>query len=339
MAFSFQVIADPTIDPNLVKDAEYALGQWSNVIDGQGTLSVDLRVTTTTVSRADNDTTQVTTASTDSGRTVSLSSPAYELTTGQHATNLPDGSSSDLVVNIDPAYLQTLFVDPNPSAASVIPSDKLDAVSVIEHEIGHGLGMVGFYPAGATSTNDLPSTYESKFDSFVQFQNGQPVFVGPNAEAANGGKPVPLTDYATSNPNSTQNFYHLGSSLLDPFGNDLMTGSPFQYGMRYAVSAVDAGIVEDASGLTAATVPNPPPTVPADSGSPATMGFIHHHHHHQPDHDHKTWGHGDATQAALASADFNAVSAGVTRDMPRSPRAMGAWDDVGCHVQMAGHTS
>ena len=45
MAFSFEVIADPTVPFSLIKDANFALEQWSNVLDGKGTLVVDLDVT------------------------------------------------------------------------------------------------------------------------------------------------------------------------------------------------------------------------------------------------------------------------------------------------------
>lgn len=273
MAFDYKIIADPSIDPTLIKDADYALSQWSNVLDGKGTLNVALNSSDSVPSgRADTDVTEVPTT-TDDGRIVTMSSAAYALTSGQHAASLPDNSpgisGADAVINLDPGYVQQyLYLDPDPSASSVVPFDKVDAVSVFEHEIGHALGMNGYYPVDAGGT-PTPGSFESNYDRFVEFQNGAPVFTGPNAEAANNGQPVPLTHFPTSDPQSSQNIYHLGATAGGAFSDDLMTGMPYHEGVRYTISATDLGIVQDVSGLTPAQA-TPEPASPAISSNDGT---------------------------------------------------------------------
>jgi hypothetical protein len=252
MAFDYKVIADASMDPLLIKDADYALGQWSKLLDGKGTLNLAIRWDASLPSgRADTDVTSVPTT-TEAGRSVTISSAAYALSSGEHAASLPDNSGADAVISLDPGYVQdNLYIDPDPSASSHVPVGKIDAVSVFEHEIGHALGIDGYYPLDADSTSAL-GAFESRYDSFVAFQNGAPVFTGPHGEAANNGQPIPLTHFPASNPQDSQNIYHLGATAGDPFSRDLMTGAPYQEGMRYTISAVDVGIVEDITGLTAA---------------------------------------------------------------------------------------
>jgi hypothetical protein len=145
-----------------------------------------------------------------------------------------------------------------------VPSDKTDAVSVIEHELGHALDIKGFYPLSATSTSHLGS-FESTYDKLIQFQNSVSLFTGPNAEAANNGNPIPLTHYPLSDTRSSQNIYHLRMNpIAGPFGSDLMTGADFQNGFRYTISATDVAVVEDITGLTAAMEPPPPPQPPSE---------------------------------------------------------------------------
>jgi len=276
MAFSFQIIADPSVDPSLVKDANFALSQWSDVLDGKGTLIVDLQVTTGPVAgRADQVLTYAPTGKLDDSRPLFLPSAAFELTTGQHASTLPEGGPADVVIRFDPTYLaNAVFVDPNPSdtSASSIPANKTDAVSVIEHEIGHALGFVSSYGLDADSTATLGQRQETTFDPFIQFPNGNPIFTGSSAETANDGNPIPLTHFLPlSDPRSSQNITHIGMSVDDPFINDLMNGVHFVNGFRYTISPLDLAIIDDVTGLTRVApppAPEPPPPEPMPAPLP-----------------------------------------------------------------------
>jgi hypothetical protein len=331
MAFDYKVIAGPAMDPTLIKDADYALSQWSDLLDGKGTLNVALNWNDSLPSgRADTDVTEVPQTIED-GRIVTTASAAYALTSGQHAVNLPDGSGADVVINLDPSYVQKyLYLDPDPSASSAVPSDKVDAVSVFAHEIGHALGMNGYYPLNAGGTPDL-GPFESSYDRLVAFQDGAPVFTGPNAEAANNGQPVPLTHFAMSDPQSSQNVYHLGATAGGAFGDDLMTGMPYHEGVRYSISATDLGIVQDVSGLTPAQeIPAPaPPAMGANVAADACdVSGCHHGPHHRMafmqgggESGAGGLGHARGQHAAMSASDFE-------RDhhAERAGSSAGAWD-------------
>ena len=199
-----------------------------------------------------------------------------------------------------------------------VPSDKTDAVSVIEHELGHALGIKGFYPLSATSKSDLGS-FKSTYDKFIQFQNSVPLFTGPNAEAANNGNPIPLTHYPLSDTRSSQNIFHLGMNpIAGPFGSDLMTGADFQNGFRYTISATDVAIVQDITGLTAAMEPPPP-----QMKMTFIYDFPHKKDHNQKDHHMK--------QHSINLSDFDAKSTmqssggGAALD-PQVPPWTGRWE-------------
>lgn len=250
--FAYICDVDSTV-PFLKTDLDYALRQWSQLVDGKGTLRVRVNAADANIARADVDLTGVATGR-GNGRYVALSSAVYELTTGQHATNEPDGSGSDMVINLAPGYLPALYFDPDPTVPGNIPANKLDAVSVFEHEIGHALGITGYYPLDAHSAVDL-GRWASPFDNLVRFENGAPVFAGALAMSANNDLPVPLTILRNNDPNYSENIYHVGRNFLDPLSIDLMSGVGLLEGFRYHISSVDAGIIGDVTGLTLHPIP------------------------------------------------------------------------------------
>ena len=133
---------------------------------------------------------------------------AHEIITGTD----PNGAAPDLEIHIDPGYLANeLWFDPTPRDRSAVgPGDRTDAVSVMEHEIGHALAFNGWRD---WSTGQLPGNFQSVFDSFVVRSNGVSFFTGANAVIAYGGS-VPLT---------MANLYHLGNNAPNP-GSDLVSG-------------------------------------------------------------------------------------------------------------------
>ncbi|MCW6507524.1 calcium-binding protein [Lichenifustis flavocetrariae] len=125
--------------------------------------------------------------------------------------NDPNGLSPDINVTLSPTYVNQLFYDPGLNGH--VPSSQLDAVSVFEHEIGHGLGILDV----ATSS----------YGQFVTNVGGQPYFSGTNAQAAYGG-PVPL-DSSVSHVE---------------VNNDLMYPS-IPPGTRRTIGDIDLGILQD----------------------------------------------------------------------------------------------
>ena len=128
--------------------------------------------------------------------------------------------------------MQRLFYDP--SFAQPVPSDRVDAVSVFEHEIGHGLGIISYVRSDGSLPSDRGGSYEYAADRYVTEFGGSPVFVGPNSEAAYSG-PVPLSDDRS----------HLA------IGGDVME-SASAYGLRRFISDTDLGHLQD-EGLPIAT--------------------------------------------------------------------------------------
>lgn len=228
MSFQYSVILD---DPNnvggsansiLVYDLKQALDVWSQYITGAGTLVVSLNITDTMEGRAEGGPTSSSSLVTNSqGLNIWEPSSLYELRTGQHVS----GTTSDIAITIDPAYMQYLDLASNLTYSSMVPNNEYNPIIVFLHELGHGLGISGFYDQnGALSGNSL-----SIFDTFISRTASGANFIGPYAEAAYGG-PVPLTTNSTAG----ENYYHFGNAqsdlsrtpqtVQDPLTLDLMNG-------------------------------------------------------------------------------------------------------------------
>jgi hypothetical protein len=220
----------------LVTDLQAALDDWSHYIAGQGTLVVQLNITSTATGRANGGSTSVVSNGvTADGKQLVEQSSVYELLTGQHAP----GDASDITINVDPAYVGTLFLNPSPGGpAQAIPGNEVDAVSVFRHELAHSFGILGYYNQDGSLL--FGGAYRSKFDTLVQIgSGGSAYFVGPTAKAVYGA-PIPLTTDST-----TQNYYHFANSVSDPLGQDLMNGQFFYYGTSYPISTVDVAVLQD----------------------------------------------------------------------------------------------
>jgi hypothetical protein len=147
-----------------------------------------------------------------------------------------NGAAADIIITIDPDKLNqavgSLWFDPNPfDADHRVPANLTDGLSVLTHEIGHGLGFQGY----RNNSTGAFTTVVSPFDTFVVFVNGSPFFDGPNAVSAYGGL-VPLTP---------GNLYHYGTigsagllaGVMNPFAPP--TGTERQ------LSKLDFAMLED----------------------------------------------------------------------------------------------
>jgi hypothetical protein len=107
----------------------------------------------------------------------------------------------------------------------------------MRHELGHGLGIITYRDK---TTGALPSGHEMTWDKFVQIHSdGSAWFTGPNAEAVYGG-PVQVTTLQNG-----EQYAHLGNSLGDADGQDLMNGVQGTRGKSYPISALDLAILKD----------------------------------------------------------------------------------------------
>jgi hypothetical protein len=158
----------------------------------------------------------------------------HELRTGED----PNGATPDVEIVFDPDYAKTMWWDPKPrSRTRPVPSDKLDALSVVLHELGHAIGFNGrLDPKTGSPTGGEISTY----DRWVEYDGKDFFFTGPTATNIYRKK-IPLSRTAT-------NYHHFGEpgpGLDRKLKEDLMNGIVMQYGRRYEVSALDLAILAD----------------------------------------------------------------------------------------------
>jgi len=159
------------------------------------------------------------------------------LRTGRH----PSGSKPDVQIVLQTAYVTREFWwDPEPQARkATIPAGKLDALSVILHELGHALAFNGWIDP---TTGRLGGTHMSTYDQWVQWDGRDFFFHGPAAMKVHG-KPVPLG-------RTVNNYHHVGEEHPGTATDaglraDLMTGYRFQWATRYLVTPLDIAILKD----------------------------------------------------------------------------------------------
>ncbi|MFG5117160.1 FG-GAP repeat domain-containing protein [Methylorubrum sp. POS3] len=232
MSFRYTVtLNDPSKsaqDGALYNAVAAAAEQWSRYIRGFGVLDIQVNVSSTLSGRASGGPASVVYVGTEGDRKIYEPNTSYEMRTSRDS----NGSSPDLMINVDPAYLNTLWLDPNTAA----PADKVDGLSVFMHEIAHGLGVSGYRD---TNSGSLPG-YATPWDQLVSInQNGSAYFTGYYAQK-NWGGPVPVTTL-----NNGQQYFHLFNSDHEHGGQDLMNGIYFYYQTRYDISSLDIAIMRD----------------------------------------------------------------------------------------------
>jgi hypothetical protein len=168
------------------------------------------------------------------GRLVSEQGWASILRTGID----PNGDKPDIEIVFEPAYFMTLWWDPRPDLRTdPVPQHKLDAYSVVLHELGHALAFNGWIDP---KTGELPGQFISTYDRHVKFDGKNFFFTGPESVKL-WGRPVPLA--------RTRNNYHhvceTPTAQDAPLKADLMNGIVMEYGHRYDISPLDRAILQD----------------------------------------------------------------------------------------------
>lgn len=249
MTFSYSIeLDDPhdlggSDDAGLVTDLSYAAADWSQYITGSGTLVIALQFAAlgSGVLANGGATVDISEGQTLDGRTLLTPSSIYELTTGQHV----QGYTTDITVTVSTEYLDELYIDPDPAAGDTVPAGEYDALSLLRHEIAHGLGF-----GGVTNSAGSLGAEETLWDHYLQKNaDGSADFIGPNAEAVYGG-PVPITTL-----DNGEAYSHVGNSADGPLGQDLMNGIGMQPGRTYDISSVDLAMLKDV-GVPVTTYPD-----------------------------------------------------------------------------------
>jgi len=116
------------------------------------------------------------------GLPVHQQGPVAEMKTGTD----PNGFSPDLRIEI-PEVNDWTF---NTELSEGVPAGQFDAMTVLMHEMGHALGFNGTH---GTSIRRV-STFDTNVAENDDFFSDGLVFDGSNAQQANGGDAVPLTE-------------------------------------------------------------------------------------------------------------------------------------------------
>jgi hypothetical protein len=168
------------------------------------------------------------------GKHISEEGAAHKIRTGRDT----NGSDPDIEMFFDPAYFRTLWFDPDPKTRqAIVPSRKLDAYSVILHELGHAFGFNGFRDP---KTGAVPGEFMSIYDRWVEVDGDNFYFHGPEAMKLHGG-PVLLA-------HTRANYHHFaepGVGADAALQTDLMNGITLEWGRRYFISALDIAILTD----------------------------------------------------------------------------------------------
>lgn len=224
---------NPGLRENLHKNIETALISWLQHIEARGAVSLVIHFDPTAKGRATGRSVRSSFLKEEAGHRI------YEQALVAKLLNRVDRPSNDFDVEliIDPGYLKELWFDPEPTRRnSSIPRNKLDAVSVFMHEIGHAIAFNGWLDQtnGKTTYRGL-----SSFDRNVRFIKDKFYFYGPHTMKVYGG-PVVLGK-------SRNNYHHLGDTMDDDsrLVDDLMNGVVMKYQKRYYVSELDIAVLKD----------------------------------------------------------------------------------------------
>jgi hypothetical protein len=213
-------------------------------------------------------------------KTLANGNSAYSMSTGPNGTlepaveyklqhgaegdtrfaHMSDGAPVDVVININSHDLNSFNLDPNPkntpesAVAQLFGGGKVDMVSVLAHEFGHGLG-IGLTNALDTTTGTFNGSEKTTWESLLDIQKSGTTFTGSHAEQEHGG-PVVVT---TNIPN--ENYQHFGNSpsdVTDPKadGPELMYGGALNTDTNYSISPLDVATLQDLGYQTKGPIPN-----------------------------------------------------------------------------------
>lgn len=144
-------------------------------------------------------------------------------------------NAPDIVIRVNADNLSEVWLDPTPATRGDLPANKYDGLSIMLHELGHGLGFYGFYD---DSTKTFVDGYKSSFDYRVVAGAPYASFIGPSTKPILTGVPITLGNYG-----------HYGENPGDPReGNillGLMNGLGVVKGYAYSIGALDVAMLAD----------------------------------------------------------------------------------------------
>jgi hypothetical protein len=163
----------------------------------------------------------------------------------------------DVRLGFDAQYLENNYwLDPQPQLRSApVPASKGDFLSVVLHEIGHGLGVAGYrdfhtglIPGNAVTQFDDLSYYGGNGEPFVRGVGRNSLYFGGDYAASLYGGDLPLVNKAPGEFGFSQNYYHLSacnSSAADGLEGTLMNGCVLPNGERLYITQFDLALYAD----------------------------------------------------------------------------------------------
>jgi hypothetical protein len=223
----------------LEEDVRAALDLWAQTIEGAGVLDVEIEI----VDRGRLGGMCPTHVEHDRrrGRTIWECCSVRELSTGVDC----DPATPDIRVRLPIGDLNGFYwIDPAPRERRLgVPVGRVDLVSSLVHEIGHGLGFLGF-TVGSPLTPSAPEM--TRFDSFVVVRDGEPLFAGPNAIQAGRGQPIALCTPRTCHNRQFEHLRLPRSTTTSPWTlRHVMSGETPAPGVRFIFGPEELGIFRD----------------------------------------------------------------------------------------------
>ena len=234
------------------ENALVAARDWGQFITGSGQIDIQINIKDSAgIADGASTYTDYTWSTFEGRRAVEVTYGSFtEIMTGTD----PNGATSDITINIEKDYLHTnaggLWFDSNPyDQTHVVPTNLLDSLLVLTHEIGHGFGFSGFRNTSTGILNEyvasdgLSYPYFTSYDSYVTMSGGNAYFNGSTAKSAYGAA-VPLTS-AILHPIS--GVYHFGNSTgvgADLYSKGVMHPTTSN-GQSLDLSILDLSILKD----------------------------------------------------------------------------------------------
>lgn len=207
----------------------------NTMVGGLGDITIRVAVSQTATGRFAG-TGAVATSRTDNGITYTAPQVAKELAAG---ANL-NGDTADLTIFIDPSssYFKSLYFGGGAyTAPASIPVNATDGLTVILHELMHGLGITSYRDA---TTGQYALPYRTAWDTYLT-QSGSLTLLDMPSFAAHGLAPIQVTS-----DSATQNVTHLANNgnHAEGYVDDIMNGLTFYTGHRYFMGQLDLLILE-----------------------------------------------------------------------------------------------
>ena len=237
VTFAYTItVDDPTQAANdtvLTTNLKAALDAWGVYLSGSGTVDIKLGITNTAAAGelGEGGSEIAVSVGADGARTVYESGAANELVSGTDANGATDDGSIDL----SSTALSQIYFSATP-ATDTAQRGKYDGLSILEHEIGHILGIDGF----RDDSGALPTDSESTWDQLVVVNGRTATFTGAHATAVYGAA-VPLT----TTYDSGEAYYHFANSTRDQASSDLMTGTGLPTASVRTISPLDVATMAD----------------------------------------------------------------------------------------------